>query len=116
MLNYSTYTEKRAFPRFMLFVPANYCTQDCDLTIFANTRDISAGGICIVTDKQLPCNMYLDVNLEMIDTGEQIQRRGYVVWSSKVDADTFRAGIKLEDMHLKPIEMVLRTIKAQRKY
>ena len=116
MLNYSTYTEKRSFPRFMLLVPVAYCTQDCDLTIYANTRDISAGGLCIVTERQLPSGIYMDVYLQMLDTGEQVQRRGHVIWTTIAEGSKFRAGIRLEDLHLKPVDIVLRTIKAQRKY
>jgi hypothetical protein len=116
MLHYSTYTEKRSFPRFSVLVPILYSTQDCDLTIYANTRDISVEGVCMVTERELPCGTCMDVYLKMLDTGEQVHRRGRVVWSGRFGDNKFRAGIKLDDLHLKPVDIVLRTIKAQRKY
>jgi len=50
------------------------------------------------------------------DNGEEILRKGKVVWSRMVNSIKYRIGIKLEEPNLKPIPIILRTIGNKRKY
>jgi hypothetical protein len=112
----SVFTEKRTCHRFAIIIPIIYidpCSRQITLT---RTHDICSTGVGLVTEKELSPSVSLDIYLQMADTGEQIYRKGTVIWSNRVNSSAYRAGIRLEDPHLKPIQIVLRTIKAQRKY
>ena len=108
--------EKRAFPRFPVNIPLNYTENNSQKTGSAQTHDISALGLCIITREKLAAGQRLDICLWMTDNGEQINRRGKVIWSDSFDYYKYKSGVQLEEPKLKPIELVLRTIKTQRKY
>lgn len=112
----SFFTERRAFPRFPVKIPLGFYESGSPEQTNTQTHDISAQGICIVACKEIPAGDFLDIYLQMPDTGEKIYRRGKVVWSSSINHTTYKLGIKLEDSPLKPIPLVLRAIKAQREY
>lgn len=112
----SFFTERRVFPRFPVKIPLGFCEPGSTEQINTQTHDISAQGLCIVTGKEITDGTFLDIYLQMPDTGEKIYRRGKVVWSSAINHATYKLGIKLEDPPLKPIPLVLRAIKAQREY
>ena len=80
------------------------------------THDISAQGLGLITDKKLEPGTCLDLNLQMPDNAEKINRKAKVVWIAVLDSKTNRVGIKLEEQKLNPIALVLRTINYQRKY
>jgi N-acetyl-anhydromuramyl-L-alanine amidase AmpD len=112
----SPFREKRSFPRFTVSIPLCYTQSDSNRTIQAQTHDISALGLCIVTDEKLPAGDCLGICFQMVDNAEQIYRKGRVVWSGPGDYNKFKIGVQLEEPKLKPISMVLRTIKSQNKY
>jgi len=115
-MNDSSYIEKRAFPRFPVSIPLRYCEPHTNDTAYAQTRDISARGLCMITEEALPPDTSLDIYLKMIDDGGEVYRKGKVVWSNMLTSNKYRVGIELEEPNLKPIPLILRTIKAQRKY
>jgi len=115
-MNDSSFIEKRAFPRFLVNIPLHYSESNSKKIAQAETHDIGAAGIGMVTEEGLPVGTCLEIRLRMIDDGTEIQRNGLVVWSSCLNANKYRAGIKLEGPSIKPIPIVLRTIKAQRRY
>jgi len=110
------FIEKRAFPRFAVAIPLSYTGANSNKPIQVQTHDISAQGLCIVTDEFLPQGEYLDICLQMVDNGEQIYRRGKIIWLSATDTNKCKIGIKLEEPKIKSISIVLRTIKSQRNY
>jgi len=112
----SAFIEKRAFHRFPVNIPLNYFLSDSERMVRAQTYDISEQGLGVVTNEELPVGYCVDIRLQMIDNGEQIYRRGRVVWTKTINFNKYRAGIKLEQPGLKPIQIVLRTIKALRDY
>ncbi len=107
--------ERRAHPRFTVSIPALYCTADATELSRGYTRDISVGGICLVGNVSFPHGTRVDVILELMDTGERIYNKGQIVWYQQVDDANVYLGIKL-DGFLKPIPLVLRSIKIQRQY
>lgn len=111
-----SFEEKRAYPRFPISLPV--CCQNGNPAskIYARTRDISAIGLGIVADSEIPIGTNFDLYLEMLDNKERIQRKGEVVWLQKVEEGMFRIGIRVLEQKLKPIPIVLRTINFQRKY
>jgi hypothetical protein len=115
MQNFS-FLEKRLFPRFAVSIPLSYFNPSLDKTMRTQTRDISAEGLCILTDRVLAPATSLDIFLQMIDDGKKIYRKGKVVWVNVSDSDKYRIGIKLEPPKLDSIALVLRTIIAQKEY
>jgi hypothetical protein len=107
--------EKRAHPRFQISIPALYCSVDATELSRGYTHDISVGGICLVGNACFPSGTFVDVILELMDTGERIYNKGQIVWYQEIDDANVYLGIKL-DGFLKPIPLVLRSIKIQRQY
>lgn len=112
----SAFIEKRAFPRFLVNIPLCYSEANTDRISQAETHDISAEGVGIIANEYLPVGTYLDIRLRMLDDGTEIERKGRIVWSNCLEANKYRVGVKLEGKSLKPIPIVLRTIKTQRRY
>lgn len=110
------FRERRSFPRFPISMSLAYSKLNSDKRASAHTHDISAQGSGIITDEELPTGSSLDICLTMLDDGARIYKRGTVVWSCQLDFNKYRAGVQLEKPCLKPIPLVLRTIRAQRKY
>jgi hypothetical protein len=106
----SEFIEKRAFSRFPVSIPLEYSASISEKTGQAYTHDISAQGLDIITNEELPAGTALNICLRMADNGEEIRRRATVVWSDMIEPDKYRAGIKLEEPKIKPIPLVLRII------
>ncbi len=104
------FIEKRAFPRFPVSIPVDYSDLTSHKTAQGYTQDISAQGLGLVTQDKLSVGTSLDICLRIADNGEEIRRRGTVVWSNMLEPEKYRAGIKLEEPKLKPIPLVLRTV------
>jgi hypothetical protein len=107
---------RRAYPRFRIALSTCCSEADSNPIIEAQTHDISTEGISIIADKQLSPGTWLDIYIKIIDNGEEIHKKGIVVWSSKNDSGRYRIGVKIEGEKLNPIPIVLRTVKAKNKY
>ena len=110
------FIEKRSAPRFPVTIPLTYCYADSGDKFSAQTQDIGSGGMGAVTDREVLAGDYLNVCLHMADNGEEIHRRGRVVWVNKLSQDKYRVGLEFEGKNLKPISIVLRTIISQQNY
>lgn len=110
------FKERRSEPRFLAKILLSLYEPDTPQIVKAQTYDISAQGISIVTSKEIPVGTTLDIYIQMPDTEEKIFRRGKVVWLSLIAQAAYKLGIKLEEPHLKPIPLALRAIKAQLDY
>jgi hypothetical protein len=102
--------DKRKSSRFQVSIPVQQITYK-DTSINSHTFDISANGIGLIADAELPLGQVLDFDLRMPDTGETIRMHGRAVWMSIAGSNRYRAGIRFENEHLKPIPLVLRTIR-----
>ena len=58
----------------------------------------------------------IEIALRISGNPEEIRRHGKVVWCKIVKPGEYHSGIHLEDKYLNSIDLVLRTIKAQRNY
>jgi hypothetical protein len=103
-------SEKRKAARFQVSIPVMQM-QYKDASINSHTFDISSDGIGLVMDAELPLGQSLDLDLRMPDTGETIRIRGKAVWMTIAGPGRYRAGIRFETGRLKPIPLVLRTIR-----
>lgn len=108
--------DRRAYTRFRITLSSCCSKSDFNHTIDVQTNDISAGGICIIADKELPAGTWLDIYVKIMDNGEEVHKKGIVIWSNKNDSGKYRMGIKLEGEKLNPIPIILRTVKAKNKY
>ncbi|MFH1413908.1 MAG: PilZ domain-containing protein [Candidatus Omnitrophota bacterium] len=108
--------ERRHQSRFCIDIPLNYCSCNSGVPIKALTHDISIKGLCIISDKLFPDGTVLNLCLMMRDNNEKIFIKGKVIWLKDTSYQKYRMGIRLEDMSLKPVPMVLRTILSGKKY
>lgn len=115
-MNYERPQERRSYERFAVPIPVFYEDANFTARTDAKTNDISVEGLSLSTDKSLIPGTVLDICLQMIDNGEKILLKGRVIWSRIVEFGRYRAGVKIELSKLKPIALVLRTIKSRRKY
>ena len=103
-------SDKRKTPRFQVSIPVGQILYK-DRSIASHTFDISADGVGLVMDAELPLGQTMDMCLHMPDNGESINFQGKAVWMTVVGPGRYRAGIQIEHEHIKPIPLVLRTIR-----
>lgn len=108
--------ERRAFPRFPVRILLRYLNLNEDGDAHAQTQNVSAKGICLVTNESLTAQTPLDIWLQMPDNGEQIYIRGKVIWSNMVEPNKYRVGINLENTELNPIILALKAIQVRIKH
>jgi hypothetical protein len=110
-----TYKEKRSSPRFPVNIFGSCAGTNCQNKLSTMTHDISAQGLGVIVDSRIPVGTCMDIILEVPDGGKKVIKKGKVVWLLMVESSKFRLGIKLDEP-IKPIPLVLRTIKAIKKY
>jgi hypothetical protein len=115
-MQYSPIINRRAYPRFRITLSSGCSKIDSSQNIDVQTHDISATGICIIADREFPSGTWLDIYIKIMDNGEEIHKKGIVIWSNKNDSDGYRMGVKIEGEKLNPVPIVLRTVKAKNKY
>lgn len=119
-MNNPYYTEKRVSLRFRVYIPIIYNQQGIKKEIIAKSRDISSKGLCIETEENFSKGALINICLKMTDTGEEVYRLGKVIWSNFAyafrDKIMHNTGIVIQGSEIKPISIVLRTIKSQNKY
>jgi hypothetical protein len=108
-------SDKRNTPRFQVSIPVRQIQYN-NARINSHTFDISANGMGLVMDGELPLGQILDIDLWMPDTGETIHVHGKAIWMTVAGPGRYRVGIQIEDDHLKPIPLVLRTIRLRSHY
>ncbi|MFA5100587.1 MAG: PilZ domain-containing protein [Candidatus Omnitrophota bacterium] len=108
-------SDKRKAPRFQVSIPVLQIRYN-NSAINSHTFDISADGIGLVMDAELPLGKTIEMCLHMPDNGESINFHGKAVWMTVAGPNRYRAGIVIEEEHLKPIPLVLRTIRLRSHY
>jgi len=111
-----SYSEKRNFLRYSIGINAGYMEYYTHSEIPTVTSDICEIGVCITTRHSLSPGTEIDVVLRIKDDPEEIHRHGKVVWCKLIRPGEYHSGVHLEDENLNSIDLVLRTIKAQRHY
>jgi len=109
-------SDRRRYDRFEVSLPLHDLDFRSMRELDGKSRDISAKGIGMVSDKDLPVGTNLDIWLHMPDNDEEIHTKGTVAWSVNTGPGQFRLGINLEKEDLKPIPIVLRTIHMRTRY
>lgn len=113
---YSELKERRAFTRFTIPIPVSYLSSISKEAGRAETNDISIEGLGLIAPEGSIPAKNLDICLEMTDNGEKIYAKCSLIWANMIEPGRYRVGLKIKEPKLKVIELVLRTIKARRKY
>jgi hypothetical protein len=108
--------EKRASARFPVKILLRYLNLNLLGEAHAQTQDISAKGLCLLTKEALAADTPLDIWLQMPDNGEQIYIKGRVVWFNMIEPGKYRVGVNLENTELNPILLALKAIHVRIKH
>ena len=96
--------ERRKFIRFDLDTKVRYRFFDgmsIDESMQAKAKNLSAEGVCIVTQKEIPRNKDIELDVSLPGKKAPVRIHGKVVWTYKIKGvdknmpDRFEAGIKL---------------------
>ena len=101
--------DRRLFERIPVSLPVRFVDVYSQKEYSAQTHDISATGIGIVTDMPLSPQSDLDIWLQIPDHDNPLYTKGKVVWTKQDDADgtRYRAGIKLEKMEFAGMSFIV---------
>ena len=105
-----SFEDKRIFARFSTKFPVKFLDLNANREGEVQTQDISAKGLGLVSNAELPPRTPLELWLEIPDQGEPLYARGNVVWSKMVGPGEYRSGVNLEKADLLGLSRVLRTI------
>lgn len=104
-----TMQDRRIFARFPVNYPLKFIDLKANEEAEAQTQNISAKGIGLVTDKELKARTPLEMWLEIPDRGEPLYTRGEVVWAKTLQPNKYRIGVELEKADLMGISRIFRT-------
>ncbi|MDD4980043.1 MAG: PilZ domain-containing protein [Candidatus Omnitrophica bacterium] len=100
--------DRRVFARINTSFPVRFLDPTRGIEGRAETVDISANGLGLVTQENLSSRTPLEIWLDIPDQHEPLYTRGNVVWSqASSDAGQQRVGIRLEKAELMGLARVL---------
>ena len=85
--------DRRRFPRIPLDVSVNY-----DYSAIAHSKDISEGGICLITEKALDEGKMLHLAFSLPERKRPIECFGKVMWSRKAIKYLYQSGVHFWDI------------------
>ncbi len=110
------FIERRLCPRFPLTLCVNCFDMYSEKKIDGQTKDISAQGLRLISDKPLLAGYKLEIFIKMSDNGEKIYRKGRVIWSNISSQNKYQVGVFFDEKSLNPVPIVLRTIMTEKNY
>jgi hypothetical protein len=105
-----SWRDRRIFERIPAKLSLRFRDMQANQWALAETQDISAKGIGLVSEKEFPPKTPLEMWLPIIDKGEIFYTRGNVAWSEILGPNKYRVGVELEKPELMGISQVLRAI------
>ena len=79
--------------------------------VYALTKDISSGGVKIVTDKLLPVDTLLKIELTLAKIRKLVEATAKVRWVNRLyDDDVFEMGLEFVDTPAKSVMLLLEYI------
>ncbi|MFA6383893.1 MAG: PilZ domain-containing protein [Candidatus Omnitrophota bacterium] len=107
------FKEQRQSARYevTLSALANHGLVGDPLTV--TSRDIGGRGAGLIVDRLLSPGETIDITLIMPDNGEKIRSKGTVAWAAATGPNRYRAGVALDCSDLRPISIVMRSIRAR---
>jgi len=99
--------DRRIFARFPAQLPLRYLDISSNQEGEAQTFDLSAKGIGLVTQQQLPEYTPLEIWLRMPVDGKPLYLKGQVVWSKDFEPQGYRVGVELEETQMMSFSQLL---------
>ena len=102
--------DKREFPRIeypCLIVICGDGDNDSKDTVLTHTENVGVGGVCVSLKKSVKMFSFLEIELDLLDLGENICCKGKVVWNvekksdDKKESRVFDVGIEFADIEKK---------------
>lgn len=91
-------SEQRRFPRFHYSVPIKYRQKDEVTPTYTVTRDISIGGLKILTNRFIPRGTDMAIEIE-IPRDNVINAAVNVIWSNRIShSDQYLSGVKFSEI------------------
>ena len=94
--------ERRRFIRFDLDTNVKFKYFDnIDENIRCKSKNLSAEGVCIVTDREMPRDKDVELDISLPGRKRPVRIRGKILWTHKIKSadkkkqDHYEAGIKL---------------------
>ena len=100
--------DHRIFERFKKQFPARFIGLNDGKEGTAQTFDVSAKGLGLLTRQELKTRATLEIWLDVPNSTEPLYTRGQVVWSRLGGKESYRTGIELEKADLMGISRLLR--------
>jgi hypothetical protein len=104
------YEDKRTFSRFAVNMPLRLLDLNSEKEAEAETVDISAKGVGMLSNQRLKPHSSLEMWLQVPESSQPYYTRGTVTWSEKAGDNQYRSGIELEKADLMGMSRVLRTV------
>lgn len=102
--------DRRIFLRFPVSLPVRYVNLNLKRKSQAQTVNISANGIGILTNEELIPHTILDIWLHIPENGQPLYTKGEVIWSKQINGHKYRVGICLKKVELMALSRVLNLI------
>ncbi len=103
--------DRRVFERFDAKFPLRFLVTASGKELQAESADISAKGIGLLSRENLQPTADLELWLDLPDRGEPLYARGKVAWSQSAGNSLFRSGINLERADFMGLGRALRILK-----
>jgi len=104
------FEDRRIFERFPATMPLRFLDLTSNQEGTAQTLDISAKGIGLVSSEQVQPRTTLEMWLDVPDKGDPLYTRGEVAWSKLQGESEYRVGVNLEKADLMGLARALRAV------
>ncbi len=106
------FEDRRTYERFQAELPLNCSQENSKEEQNLCSRDISAEGIGVISDKQFSPGLEVNMSLHVPGINKEFSARGKVIWSGR-SGGGFRVGINLEQTGLMEVSTILRFLHAK---
>lgn len=105
------FEDRRIFQRFPVSLSLRFLDRSLNKWGLAQACDISAKGVGLAIERELPIRTPLEVWLEIPNRGESYYTTGKVAWIEPLELNKYRAGVSLERLDFIGIAQILREIR-----
>ncbi|MDP1853745.1 MAG: PilZ domain-containing protein [Candidatus Omnitrophota bacterium] len=93
------YSEQRRFPRFGYSIPLKYRQDNQNTPTYTVTRDISVGGLKLLTNNFIPRGTEIQIEVELPHL-DLVNTSATVVWSSRINhSEEYLSGIRFTELN-----------------
>jgi hypothetical protein len=102
------FEDRRLFARISVNLAVKFLDTKRNQQGQANTCDVSANGIGLISADEINSDASLELWLDMPDHRDPLYVRGQVVWSKEVLPSVWRAGVNLDKAELMGLSRLFR--------